>query len=94
MNVYVRKPRLESSSPHRFSGGELYLHDDDDVDPEVTAKVYLDWAIKMMPEKGGYLLRTIAGASYGNLEILLCNILCYILGRADFRNTCNNKELR
>lgn len=46
MKVFVREPGLRNSPPHRFSGGELCLHGSDDVGPETTAKVYLDWAVQ------------------------------------------------
>ncbi len=42
LDVYVREPRLKSS-PHQYSRGRLCLHDDDDVGPETTAKIYMDW---------------------------------------------------
>ncbi len=42
MEVYVRKPRLQSP-PHLYGEDRLCLHDDDEVGPETTAKIYLDW---------------------------------------------------
>lgn len=42
LNVYIRKPRLQSP-PHVYDGGKLCLHYDDGVGPETTAKIYLDW---------------------------------------------------
>lgn len=44
MRVFIREPALKGSPPHKFSSGELCLHGADDVGPETTAKVYLDWA--------------------------------------------------
>jgi len=46
MRFYVRQPRLKNLPKHMYSTKELCLHDPDDVGPETTAKVYLDWAIQ------------------------------------------------
>lgn len=44
MSVYIRKPRLENSPPHSFSDGGLCLHGYNEVGPETTAKIFIDWA--------------------------------------------------
>ena len=44
MEFYVKKPRLKRSSPHRYGDGMLCLHTSNDVGPQTTAKVYIDWA--------------------------------------------------
>jgi len=46
MKVYLRKPRLKRSPPHRYSSKHLCLHKRNDVGPQTTAKVYLDWAVQ------------------------------------------------
>jgi hypothetical protein len=46
MKFYIKEPRLKNSPPHRYSGSELCLHGSDDIGPETTAKVYMDWAIQ------------------------------------------------
>jgi hypothetical protein len=48
MNFYIKEPRLKNSPPHKFSDGWLCLHGSDDVGPETTAKVYMDWAIQWL----------------------------------------------
>jgi len=45
MRFYVRKPRIRKSPLHRYDKGRLCLNDPNDVGPETTAKVYLDWAV-------------------------------------------------
>jgi len=42
MEVYVREPRLESP-PHVYGENRLCLHECNDIGPETTAKIYLDW---------------------------------------------------
>ena len=44
MIVHVTEPRIKGSPPHYFVGGRLCLHASNNVGPETTAKVYLDWA--------------------------------------------------
>lgn len=44
MRFFVRQPHLRNSPPHRFPGDEICTHGLDDIGPETTAKVYLDWA--------------------------------------------------
>jgi hypothetical protein len=44
MQFFVRQPSIRKSSPHRFCDGEICTHGPDDIGPETTAKVYLDWA--------------------------------------------------
>ena len=44
MEFEIVSPALKRSPPHRYTGGQLCLHDPGDVGPETTAKVYLDWA--------------------------------------------------
>jgi len=46
MAVYIRSPALKKSPPHRYSGNQLCLHGSNDVGPETTAKVFLDWTIQ------------------------------------------------
>ena len=46
MKVYIRNPVLKGSPPHQYNGDLLCLHGPNDVGPETTAKVYLDWAIQ------------------------------------------------
>lgn len=44
MRFYVRSPKLKKNTPHIYMNGMLCLHGEDDVGPETTAKVYIDWA--------------------------------------------------
>jgi len=46
MQVYVREPRLKELPEHMYSVEQLCLHDLDDVGPQTTAKIYLDWAVQ------------------------------------------------
>ncbi len=46
MQVHVRQPCLKRSSPHKFFGSHICIHGTNDVGPETTAKVYLDWAVQ------------------------------------------------
>ena len=48
LRVFVRKPALRKSPPHRYGGGQLCLHGSRDIGPETTAKVYLDWAVQWL----------------------------------------------
>ena len=44
LQVFIDKPALKKSPPHLYKEGCLCLHGPDDVGPQTTAKVYLDWA--------------------------------------------------
>ncbi len=44
MKVFIREPYLKNTPPHQYGEGRLCLHDENDVGPETTAKLYLDWA--------------------------------------------------
>lgn len=44
MHVYIDSPDLEKTPPHLFNEGRLCLHGPNDVGPQTSAKIYLDWA--------------------------------------------------
>ena len=46
MTFKITQPKLKYNTPHCFSSGVLCLHRDNEVGPQTTAKVYLDWAIQ------------------------------------------------
>ena len=46
MVVRIVQPPIKGRPPHYFSDGSLCLHDDKDVGPQTTTKVYLDWALQ------------------------------------------------
>jgi len=63
------------------------------MEPEKSAFVVGNCDFELKNGSGFWGRGFIAGASYGHLEILQCNILCYILEGLLFRKSFEYKSL-